>query len=230
MRISFLSRVTVTLIFVSILVTCFINVFRKNIESTYENLSLVQCKSIVTKVVNQVVLDSIVDTKIDVEYEKDELVSYNINQINYLVSSLSLKVVSVLDDINNSNYSSLLSGEIKSDVPGIILEIELGRLFNNVFFNGLGSKYPIKFSLLGDVLASSSMKVEEFGLNNALVSLYLDLSFDFALTLPLTKKYDELDIKIPLSINMIEGDVPSFMLGEHEIEGAASYLVGGSQI
>lgn len=230
MRISFLSRITFTIICVIITVTCLINVFKKNIEETYENLSLVQCKSIVTKVVNQVVLDHLVDTKIEIQYEEDELVSYNINQINYLVSSLSLNVVSVLENINRSNYSSLLDEDIKNEVPGIILEIELGRLFNNLFFNGIGSKYPIKFSLVGDVLASSSMKVEEFGLNNALVSLYLDLSFDFALTLPLTKKYDALEIKVPLSINMIEGDVPSFMLGEHEIEGASSYLVGGSQI
>ena len=80
------------------------------------------------------------------------------------------------------------------------------------------------------MLASSDMVVEEFGINNALVSLNMLLSFDFSLILPLTKKLDRIDLKVPLSIMMIEGEVPSYLLGSHYIEGASSYIVEVEEI
>lgn len=227
MRIPFLTRITITMMLLTVTVSCFFAGFKKNLEKTYENLALVQTKSIVTKIINQVVVDQMSLSSIEIDYSKEEYVSYDVNQINRMVSSLSSQIVNVLGDINHSNYAGLLNVNLNryDAYPGIVYEMELGKLFNNFFFNSLGSKYPIKFTLAGDVLARTDLTVEEFGINNALVSLNMLLSFDFSLILPLTTKLDQIDVKIPLSIMMIEGDVPSFLYGTHVVEGTNSYII-----
>lgn len=232
MRISFLTRITCTLIILIASVSFFFSYIKNGVNKTYESLAIVQSKSLVTKIVNKVVFDRLQTSDFNIAYSKEEYVSYDVNQLNSLVGSLSSYVVNVLEDINKSDYSSLIDSSLskKYNCSGIIFEVEFGKIFNSVFFSYLGNKYPVKFTLASDVLASSDMVVEEFGINNALVSLNMLLSFDFSLILPLTKKLDRIDLKVPLSIMMIEGEVPSYLLGSHYIEGASSYIVEVEEI
>ncbi|MDD7736007.1 MAG: sporulation protein YunB [Bacilli bacterium] len=232
MRISFLTRVTFTLIILITSVSFFFSYIKKGVNETYESLALVQSKSLVTRIVNQVVFDRLQTSDFNISYSKEEYVSYDVNQLNSLVGSLSSYVVNVLENINNSDYSSLMDSSLqkKYNCSGIVFEMEFGKIYNSIFFSFLGNKYPVKFTLASDVLASSDMVVEEFGINNALVSLNMLLSFDFSLILPLTKKLDKIDIKIPLSIMMIEGEVPSYLFGSHYIEGASSYVIEVEEI
>ena len=44
------------------------------------------------------------------------------------------------------------------------------------------------------------------------------------MVLPLSEKVDDMDLKVPLSILLIEGEVPSFLYGNHSIEGVNSYV------
>ncbi len=232
MRFSYLSRMMSSLIIISILVVPFLVVANNNLKDTYAQIALVQTRSIVTKIVNQVVRDNISENQLELNYSSEEYVTYDVGKINNLISTLSNKVVDVLEDINHSDYSFLLdeSSSKKYNCSGIIYEMELGKLFNNVFLSSLGSKYPIKFKLVSDVLSSSDLSVEEFGINNAVISLNMLMSFNFNLVLPLTTKLDSIDIKVPLSMMLIEGKVPSFMLGNHNVEGANSYIIEVNEI
>ncbi len=232
MRFSYLSRMMSSLIIITILVVSFLVVANKNLKDTYAQIALVQTRSIVTKIVNQVVRDNINENQLELNYSSEEYVTYDVGKINNLLSTLSNKVVTVLEDINHSDYSFLLneSSSKNYNCSGIIYEMELGRIFNNLFLSSLGSKYPIKFKLVSDVLSSSDLSVEEFGINNAVISLNMVMSFNFNLVLPLTTKLDSIDIKVPLSMILIEGKVPSFMLGNHNVEGANSYIIEVNKI
>lgn len=232
MRFSYLSRMMSSLIIIFILVVSFLVVANNNLKDTYAQIALAQTRSIVTKIVNQVVRDNISENQLELDYSSEEYVTYDVGKINNLISTLSNKVVDVLEDINHSDYSFLLdeSSSKNYNCSGIIYEMELGKLFNNVFLSSLGSKYPIKFKLVSDVLSSSDLSVEEFGINNAVISLNMLMSFNFNLVLPLTTKLDSIDIKVPLSMMLIEGKVPSFMLGNHNVEGANSYIIEVNEI
>ena len=232
MRFSYLSRIMLSLIIIAIMTASFLVMANNNLKDTYAQIALVQTRSIVTKIVYQVVRDNISENQLELNYSSEEYVTYDVGKINNLISTLSNKVVNVLEDINHSDYSFLLDESSSKDYncSGIIYEMEMGKLFNNIFLNSLGSKYPIKFKLVSDVLSSSDLSVEEFGINNAVVSLNMLMSFNFNLVLPLTTKLDSIDIKVPLSMMLIEGKVPSFMLGTHNVEGANSYIIEVNEI
>ena len=59
MRFSFLSRITLTisLLFISSCLT--LEYLKNNIKETYASLAILQTKSIITKVVNKVILESV---------------------------------------------------------------------------------------------------------------------------------------------------------------------------
>jgi sporulation protein YunB len=226
MRFSILSRVTTTLFLLTICCLTTLSYIKKNINSTYQNIALLQTKNVITKVVNQVILENINDKEISLNYTQEEYVSYDVKQINNLVSSLSSQVVYVLDNINKGDYSNVVDNQYfdKYNYSGIIYELEFFKLFNNIFISSLGSKYPVKFKLTSDVLTSCDLEVEEFGINNALIKLNLLLLFSFSLVLPLTINVNDMELRIPLSMILVEGDVPSFLYGNHTIEGVNSYI------
>ena len=105
MRISFLTRITCTLIILIASVSFFFSYIKNGVNKTYESLAIVQSKSLVTKIVNKVVFDRLQTSDFNIAYSKEEYVSYDVNQLNSLVGSLSSYVVNVLEDINKSDYS-----------------------------------------------------------------------------------------------------------------------------
>lgn len=226
MRFSFLSRITlaISLLFISSCLT--LEYLKNNIKETYASLATLQTKSIITKVVNKVILESVSLQEVSLNYSSEEYVSYDVNQINLLISSLSSNILYALEHINEGDYQDIVSSEYldKYNCSGIVYELEFGKLFNNFLVSSLGSKYPIKFKLTSDLLSTCDLEVEEFGINNALVKLNLHLIFSFMMVLPLSEKVDDMDLKVPLSILLIEGEVPSFLYGNHSIEGVNSYV------
>ena len=55
--------------------------------------------------------------------------------------------------------------------------------------------------------------IEEFGLNNALVSINVKVNFISRIYVPLQSKIIDTTISVPLYSKIIEGDVPSFYPG-----------------
>ena len=79
-------------------------------------------------------------------------------------------------------------------------------------------------------MSTCDLEVEEFGINNALIKLNLLLIFSFVLVLPLSERLEDMELRVPLSMLLIEGEVPSFMYGNHSIEGVSSFVTEVEQI
>ena len=105
MRFSYLSRIMLSLIIIAIMTASFLVMANNNLKDTYAQIALVQTRSIVTKIVNQVVRDNISENQLELNYSSEEYVTYDVGKINNLISTLSNKVVNVLEDINHSDYS-----------------------------------------------------------------------------------------------------------------------------
>ena len=109
----------------------------------------------------------------------------------------------ILDDINHNDYSFLLGERVsKYDEKGIVYEIPFSLIGENSLFASLGPLLPVKFNLLGDVLTKARYNIESFGVNNALITLFMNVSFSFGVYLPLGNEIETLDIDIPLAMNI----------------------------
>ena len=71
--------------------------------------------------------------------------------------------------INNEDY------DIKKLKNGVISEIPLGIITNNVLLSNLGPKVPVKINLIGNVVSSVETSVSNYGLNSALIKVYANV-------------------------------------------------------
>lgn len=218
MRISFLFRTLVTIILLIIIIIRILSFASNKLETTYLEIASLQTKKIVSRLINEVIDNHLLERDFEAKKDDSGIYSYDIKGVNELVSDASKEIIMILDDINHNDYSFLLGERVSNyDEKGIVYEIPFSLIGGNSLFSSLGPLLPVKFNLLGDVLTKARYNIESFGVNNALITLFMNVSFSFGVYLPLGNEIETLDIDIPLAMNIIEGDVPS-LIGKYDLE------------
>lgn len=111
---------------------------------------------------------------------------------------IELKDKTVLDDFNiNENY----------------FYVPIGVLFNSPFLNNIGPKIPINLKMVGNVTSGIVSEVEEYGINNSLITISLEISVEIKVILPLISDYVSITNYVPLAIKLIQGKVPVYYGG-----------------
>ena len=198
-----LSVVMIFLLSISIFITMLI----KNIS----NFFLEYSKGLAFQNLTYLINNSITDKTL--EYlEKDNLYFVTKNNLEEIemIDYNSLKVNLFLRDITSNIQSNLLK-ETTDD-----FNVPFGRIFNNPFFNQKGPKIPVKITYIGNVQSYIKTSIKEYGINNALVEMTVYIEINVKIMLPLLS--DNLIIKkeVPISYQIIKGNVPSYYAGNIE--------------
>lgn len=218
MHISFLFRTLVTIILLIIIIIRILSFASNKLETTYLEIASLQTKKIVGRLINEVVDNHLLNKSFEAKKDESGLFTYDIQGVNGLVSDASKEIIEILEDINHNDYSFVLGDRVnKYSEKGIVYEIPFSLIGGNTLFSSLGPLLPVKFNLIGDVLTKARYNIESFGVNNALITLYMNINFSFGVYLPLGKEVETLDIDVPLAMNIIEGDVPS-LIGKYDLE------------
>lgn len=149
-----------------------------------------------------------------------QLISYNAKKVNDLLNSIAVIVQNNLKAIEDGNIEFLdLSGsylkEYDGDLlkEGIISEIPFGSFLDNTLLSNVGPKIPVRFTLIGDVTTSIKTDVKEYGINSALLQVFIEVSVNFRVNLPfISNKINVVD-SMPISIKIIQGSIPEFYTG-----------------
>lgn len=145
-------------------------------------------------------------------------IDFNPNRVNQLLVVVTEEIQKNLKNMEEGNIESLnLSGfsylgSINKLKKGIIFEIPSGLVFGNSFFSNLGPKVPVKISLIGDIFSEVSTKVTNYGINNALIEIRINLKLTEQVFLPIASNKIEIETSIPLTLKLIQGNVPSYYL------------------
>ena len=93
---------------------------------------------------------------------------------------------------------------------GIIFRIPSGIVFNNSLLTNIGPKIPVRFTLVGDVLSGINTKVTNYGINNALLEVSVNIKLTLKVILPISTKEVNVETNVPIAIKMIQGNVPNY--------------------
>ena len=128
---------------------------------------------------------------------------------NYLKNSLeSIKMRNQILQYYNEDLSSGLDS--------IILTIPIGVASNGVFLSNLGPRIPVKVSYMGYLATSVRIKLENYGINTVLISLYIDCSITNEIIVPNVDKEINHSYSILLASKIIQGKVPDYYGGTWE--------------
>ena len=96
---------------------------------------------------------------------------------------------------------------------GIVFEVPLGLLSNNIFFNSFGPKIPIRVNYLGNVSLDVKSRVTNYGINNALIEIYVYIEVIQEVVIPFKTKEEVLSSEIPIIIQVVKGNGLSYING-----------------
>lgn len=144
------------------------------------------------------------DEIISIDYDVKK--SYNVlqsitNELYEIVSKTTYK------DITNHDFN------IKDD---LVLYYPIGLACNFIYFNNLGPKIPVKINILSSLVTNINTKVSNYGINNVLVEIYVDIDIEDYIVLPFKKESIKKHYNILLASKVIMGKVPMYLGGSLE--------------
>jgi len=144
-----------------------------------------------------------------------EFINYDTKTLTNFLGKISNNIEKNLDILEKGNLGDLnLSGEELNNYygKGLIYNIPLGHATNNIFLTGLGPKIPLKLKTNSTMTTGIKADIKDYGINNALIELDLTIEANIQIILPFASKVTEVKFTTPLSINMINGKIPSYYL------------------
>ncbi len=164
-----------------------------------------------------------------IEYVKIQTKSfYEENIINALASSLTeddlikLKydeygnvIYAYLDVIKAQNIridSSLKLNDLskKLEEQTNYINVPVGYTFTRKFFFSDGMKIPVKLSIYNAYETKIVSNVLDYGINNQLYEIYLNIKVDVYVQIPLQKENITLDNNILLCSGILNNDIPNY--------------------
>lgn len=187
-------------------------------NSETKKLIMLVINKAVTKQINNVDMNEI----FDVTYNNNGeviLIDFNSKRTSVALSTITNLIELNLRAIEEGKIDMLDLPDNSLDVfdtdllkKGIILEVPFGMVTNISLLNNLGPKIPVRLSLVGDVSTGFSTDVNEYGINNALLKLYIDVEVNARVVLPIISDEVAIQASIPIAMKVIQGKIPDYYI------------------
>lgn len=145
-----------------------------------------------------------------------ETIDFNTSMINEALIEIAknvrkrLKEVEKGENLPEEMYSGVMDKSLKNE---IIYEIPSGVIFGNAFLSNVGPKIPVKIKYSGNVGLDVKTKVKPYGLNSALIEVYVYIEVTQRTILPFQSKDIKLTSEIPVVMKVIKGNIPYYLSG-----------------
>ena len=223
-NILFLILLIITLVI--ILSFMFINYYSKKAYPILKSYAEAETKKLTILIINKAVTKQLYNMDVEelfkVTYNKDGeiiLIDFDTKKTSKILSNMTSLVelnmraveegkIDMLELPENSlsNYNmDLLSKKI-------ICEIPFGLTTGSSLLSNIGPKIPVKISLVGDVSTNFSTEIVEYGINNALLKVIVNISVTTKIILPITSEDLTINANIPIGMKVIQGKIPNYYL------------------
>lgn len=213
------------MLFITLVIPLSLSYINKKINPILINYAEIEIKRFSNLIINRAVSEVLSDDlKIDElliidKDNKDEIQTIDFNPI--LVNQVLTKVTHNIQ----LNLKNIVNGKIdKVDIfdeaidnydldklrRGIIFEIPSGVISSNSLLSNLGPKIPVKFDLVGEVISNIETKITNYGINNAMMEISVNIELSEQVILPFVSKKIVYNVNIPIAIKLIQGTVPNY--------------------
>lgn len=214
----------IIVIIIILLVISIINIF-KYINNSFFPLLFEYAEVEVTKISSIILNDATkkninnldIDKLFIVTKELDSIktIDFNSLEVNNLLTDITTSIQNSFKkieqgDIDSLNIEALNSYNKDGLKKGIIYQIPFGVISKNILFSNLGPKIPVRLNLSGEILSNINTKITNYGINNALIEVSINIDINTRVLLPFTSKISTLKTSIPLAIKLIQGHVPNY--------------------
>lgn len=182
-----------------------------------------EVKRFITNVVNTSVNDIISNYSTDEMFiikknnkQEIETIDFNTKKINVILKEINHNILTKIQklemgEIKDLQVSNIFKeGKYKKIKRGVLCELPLNVLKNNITLSNIGPTIPIKLSFSGNVKTKTKTTTKNYGINNIVVEVIVVVEINEQITMPTSSKETTLTIEAPLVLKIIQGKVPEY--------------------
>ena len=159
-----------------------------------------ETKVLITKTINNELNDYENLFKVINNSDKEiVLLDYDTIKINKILNNITLNLINNLKSIEDSTFSN----------NNTIYYIPFGAITGLGTSSWIGPQIPIKIMTSGNVESKLITNLKEYGINNLVLEIYVDINVNTNILLPYTNGYVNVNYKVPIIKKIIEGKIPS---------------------
>ena len=137
-------------------------------------------------------------------------VTLDSNIVNQITDRISDACEDNLRLIEEGKYEAL---KRKFNIGEEYFYVPSGIIFNNSVLSQIGPKIPINLKVIGNVTSGITTEVKEYGINNSLITISVEIQVEMMVILPFSSDYVSITNYVPIAIKLIQGKVPQFYGG-----------------
>lgn len=220
-------RLGLILFFLFLLFLILFRILNKKVTPILLSYATNESKKIATFLINDAISKKVVE-ELTVENlflltknDNGEIISIDFNSVivNKILSVTTNTVEVSLRYVEQGRFEELEISDAllvqyeDSFKNGNFYEVPLGVIFNNSFLSNLGPKIPVKINLVGNIISGIETKVTNYGINNAMIEVYVHLQVNIQVILPFLSDTVQVDTLVPIAMKLIQGSVPNYYGG-----------------
>lgn len=147
----------------------------------------------------------------DGEIESIDFDTTILNEALIIVAKNVRKRLNELEEGKNLPSEMFYNNLNKKVKNKIVYMVPIGVVFDNAFLYNLGPKIPVKIEYSGNVGLDVKTSVKEYGINSALIEVYVYVEVTQRTILPFTSKDTKLTSKIPIILKVVKGSVSNYI-------------------
>ena len=208
----------ITLIIVIIVAIISVKLIIDKISPTVMEYSISEMKRIISIIINRSINSSILDKNdmnnlfIINRENTDDVMTISLDSI------IVNKITDNISDICEDNLRMVEEGRFeelkkKFNIGEEYFFVPSGIIFKNTLLNSIGPKIPINLKMIGNVTSGINTDVKEYGINNSLITISVEITVELMVILPFSSDYVSITNYVPISIKLIQGKVPQIYGG-----------------
>ena len=205
----------ILLLFISIILS--LKYISKNITPVFLNYAEIEARKFIGAVINKAIMETKINDNdlfnISISNDEINMIDFNMNNVNEILTNVNYKIQSSMLAMDKGEYLDIPGYDSEKLKRGVIYELPTGLVFENNLLSNIGPKIPIKLSMRGSILSNIDTSITNYGINNALLKVYINLNINQQIVLPFTLKKIEVDTSVPVVIKLIKGSVPKYYSG-----------------
>ena len=146
----------------------------------------------------------------------DLLKNLDLEDLLIINKNASGEILNVDFDLDRSyKILDIVTNELTRDVTNLendssfYLELPLFSNSKYALLSNLGPKIYLQVNMMSSLLTNLETKITNYGINNALVEIYITLELDYELLSPINATMDAINYDVLISSKIINGRVPA---------------------
>jgi len=239
-RFTFILKKRDFFVLIVILIFCFMLIWF-SLLNKYAKPILLDYASVETTKLSTLIINKAVENQVSNNFNFNDMVKTITNKNGEIVSvDFDTNLVNQsLVSINNTIQANLkyleegklslhdfpdISNSYKLDeyAKGIIYQIPFGVITDSPILSDIGPKIPVKTSLIGSVISNVRTDIKEYGINNALLKVYIEVTVTEQVILPFLSKKIDISLEVPVLMKLINGSIPEVYGGGYSVTSPLS--------